>query len=1106
MLHLHFSNRFEVLRDGLLQRLDEAPGGVFDAPTVIVPGAAVQRALTLAIADRHGVCANVEFAFLAQWLWRQIARLVPDVAEASPFAPGVLAWRVWDALVDPAFAADHPRLQGWLAQADAVMRWDLAQQVASLFDQYLTYRPQWLQSWERGRRVLEGDADEAWQAALWQRLAAGLRLRPAHPADAFLAALDRLGAQGPQALADHGLPTGVHLIALPAIPPLYLKLLAGMGRWTDLHLHVLNPCREYWFEIVDGRVLARLRAEGRDQGHEIGHRLLAGWGRQTQSQVALLIEAAGESLVDDGAFVEAARPTLLARLQDSLLDLQQPVPGAWPLAEDDRSLEVHVAHSRLRELEVLQDRLLARFAADPTLRPGDVLVVTPDLDATAPLVEAVFGTVPAERALPFSISGRSRSRLNPLAQALLGVLALAGARCTVTEVTGLLAQPPVARRFGLDDEALAQLGDALNAAGVHWGLDGAQRQALGLGDAGAHSFEDGLDRLLLGHALPGDRPPSAPLAGRLPVGDIEGRRALPLGALWQLVQRLQGLQVLAGTALPAGAWPARLAALVDDFVEASADEADDARELQAAIAALGDTLRAADPAAPLPLAVLREALARQLDDPARGATPTGAITFTGMTPLRGLPYRIVCVIGLDDGAFPGRQRPPEFDLMARQPREGDRQRRLDERNLFLDLVLAAREQLHLSHTGRSARDNQPLPPSVLVDELLEFVLPAVTTPVMDEAAARRRLVVEHPLQPFALESFLAGSDPRQRSHAEELAQALRRALGSPPANEAIAPTAVEDDPDLEDDRDDAPQAPFFIRPLPPPDGDWRQPTLARLIEFFSHPARALLKHRLQVDLPRPAEALDDCEPFTPDGLSVYGLGQRLLPALLEGRAPAGVEALAEAGTELPAGPLGRQRRAQALTGLHDLAQRLRPVLADAPLPTRPVVLDLDLGGEAWRLHGHLAGLRPQGLVQWRAGAIRAQERLRAWLSHLLLCAAAPADAAPRTRMLALDGGFDLTPVPDAPQRLRELLALYREGLGTPLHFFPKTAWTWWTCDRQPGPTRRAWHGSAGRGGEGDDPAWRLALRGMADPLDEHFARCAEAVYGPLSQHLQEPGR
>ncbi len=1137
MLRLAFSNRLELLIDGLIDRLAQPSDDPFVAAQVVVPSAAVRRAVQLAVADRLGVCANLRFAFLGQWLWQQIGRVVP-VQESSPFEPALLAWRIYGLLDDRGFVDAHPRLAAYLRGADPAMRLELAGQLATLFDHYITYRPAWLAAWSAGRPAALPDAgerlraDEAWQAELWRRISRALGAHGQHPARGFVDAL----AQMPQ--LPPGLPAEVHLLALPSVPPLYLDVLRGMARRIDVCLHVLNPCQEYWFDLVDRKRLAALACANRVGHHETLHPLLAGWGRQTQAQIPMLLADDTAAIEEGTRYAGAGHDGLLGQLQDSILDLTPLEPGSLVLRPGDRSLEVHVCHGLTREIEVLHDQLLAMFAADPSLRPADILVVTPDLEAAAPLVDAVFGTAPAVRRIPYGITGLAQRQVNPVARVLDALLSLMGSRLPASAVFALLEQPPVARRFALPADDLDRIRDWIHASGIRWGADAAQRQELALPASDRHTFDDGLQRLYLGYAL-GDAAHDVPLGTRLAAGSAEGQAALALGRFWRFASRLARLRQDWSAARDADGWRDVLLQALDDFVAPVPEWVDDLRTVRAAIAVLHGQMTRGGLTATVPLAVVHAALGALVDEASRGGVPGGAVTFAAMPSLRGLPYRVVWALGLSDGAYPGGEHPLEFDLMAAAPQAGDRQRRQDERNLFLDLLLAARERFVVSYAGRDIRDNSHKPPSVLVSELLDTVADACLPAGADAAQRsqwRAALVVEHPLQPFSQRYFGgdAQADPRLASHHEEYCEALRarqRALAAaarpPHGGDAVASDAdavqraatdagdaapAGDDADADDDH--ALQAaaaarsgaPFFAAPLPPAPDDWHTPTLDQLLRFFANPCRVLLQDRLQIRIGTPDDALLDDEPFLLERQARSALAERLLPALLaDPGAGVALRGLAQAGTELPAGRFGEHLLDAELAQLSDFATRLRAAAPGPSLAPAHGTLEATFDGERWTLQLVLAGLHADGLVRQRYEDSNARDFISGWIEHLALCALRPAGVAPVTRWVSRDGSFVLRPVQDAQAQLRTLLSLYRQGLRAPLHFFPRSAWAWAIGGFDVSEARKTWRRAHGSwGGESTDAAFALALRGVPDPIDARFVAAASAVLVPLLQHLDDP--
>ncbi len=1099
MLGIRFSNRFETLLDQLIEGLAQERGGPFAAPQVIVPSTAIARRIELALADRHGICANVEFSYLAQWLWRQIRRLVREVHEDSPFAPEVLAWRVYEAFGDERFVDEHERLRAYLGSADEVMRLDLARHVAQLVEQYITYRPRFLENWSAGKRApikgLTGAAaqDEAWQAALWRRLAQEIGTTREHPSVTFFKRIEKMSEKDARAA---GLPPRAHVFCLPAMPPLYLEILRGLARWTDLRMYVMNPCREYWFEVVDRRRLTWLAAAGKSEHHESGNSLLAAWGKQAQAHIDLLLSGESEHEESASAFEPDATRTLLARVHNSILDLEE-LPAA-KLAKGDRSIEVHVCHSLTRELEVLQDQLLMMLAGPAPPAPGEILVVTPNMNEAAPFIDAVFGTAPEGRRIPYTITGQSERRVNAIAHALDSLIAVTASRHPASEVYDLLMQAPVAARFALDAEALDSIRAWIEESGVRWGLESAERKDFKLPATADHTFDDGLQRLYLGYAI-GES--EAHVDGRIGSGNAEGQRATALGIFWRFVEELRQLRREWLRPRNAPGWRDALGSALARFVAEAPEWSEEYRAVQIAIAQLNDQMERGGLKAAVPLEVVRAALAALLDDAGRGGVPGGRVTFASMTSLRNLPYRIVCAIGMDDGAYPTAARPLEFDLIALAPQRGDRQRRFDERNVFLDLVAAARERLYLSYTGRSVRDNSRKPPSVLVSELLDHAVRACSTDRESASAVRNRLVIEHPLQPFSTEYFVdSAADPRRRSFNAEYCAALQQ------KDEASRLAALAIKAEENEAEETAPDLglPFFPQPLPPPGVEWRNVTIDQLRRLFSYPSAYLLRSRLGIDLGEREEELADDEPFLPDSPSRKALAARLLEPALHGASEPDLLALAQAGNEFPCGPLGKAALVDEIGTLQRFAKGLREDCATNPV-AHHASLAFQVEGDAWRLEGPLENLYTAGLVRHRYDDVRSTDYLAGWIDHLILCATAPSGVARTTRWHSRDGVYVLGPYDEAKERLAELMALYREGLRRPLHFFPRSSWAYVTRDGDLNGARNKWFSWRNPVfGENQYAAYRLALRGIEDPLDDWFVKLANQVLAPLRSHVQDP--
>jgi exodeoxyribonuclease V gamma subunit len=1131
MLQLLYSNRYETLVDALCDDLAAVPADPWTREEIVVPSAAARRHLELELAARRGVCANVGFSYLAQWLWAQIGRVL-DVPAHSPLAVERLQWRCYRLFSEGAGVGAalpwraSPRLATYLDAADASMRYELARRVATLFDHYLTYRPEWLASWQQGQCVLgaggalardtapapTGSAgasaalreDEGWQAALWRtvlmELAGGEDPRvlgeATPPAHRFLEVARTLDLD---AVMRARWPASVSVVALPTIAPLHIALLRELSHWIDVRLYALNPCRQFWFDIVTVDAAVALDAAGELDYHEVGHPLLADWGRQTQAQLHLLHELTeGAASAEATRYVENTQPTWLARLQNSILDLEPEVADCG--AAHETGIEVHVCHSLSRQLEVLHDRLLDWFDAQtllPALRASDVLVVCPDLVTAAPLIDAVFGTMPAgdRRRMPYRITGLPASQANPIARVLLDWLALAERSVTAPELIEWLRADALAARYGIDAAALDTAQSWLAAAGARRGFAPVEPTGADVPRA-RHTFADALTRLFLGYAMPDD---GEPVDAWLPVAGALGAEAEVLARLARFVDDLDAFVTRAREALDSEAWSALLVDALARFFDAGAAFADALAGVREAVDATLDAMREGAGDAPVPAAVLCAALTATLDDGAHGGVPWGGVTFSSLTSLRGLPYRVVCMIGMDDGVLPSLARPDEFDLMAARPLLGDRQRRADERNLFLDLLLAARERLFIAYTGRSIRDNAPLPPAALVDELLDHLARAAAGPdaaPSEIEEARRTFIVEHPLQPFST-AYFEGHSALFTYDAERARLAERLVSGEIERSQ-----------------------PFFVEPLPAePAGPV---AFADFLRFWQHPGRALLRERLGIVLEAAEGELIDAEPFELDYAARDALAERLLPRLVEDGGEAALARaarIAEASPELPVGATGDVFKRRELGALARLAEDVRADLARGATrlsfelrvrPRWPETGGVALFGEhesalacalddapPLELAGTLSRVTDAGLVLFRYARPGARDYLGAWLAHLAFCAALP-DGPCRTVWHGSGERFEFTPVARPLERLAPLAALFIAGRRMPLRFFPRSAWE--KANGSDNDAFGVWVNERVRG-ESEDPVLAIAWRGTNLTLDEPFAALAGVVFEPLLEHL-----
>ncbi len=1088
MLIRHDSNRVEILAEALAMVLAEPVGDPFQPETLIVQSNGMARWLSLHLADRLGVCSNVRFPFPSSFLWQTLRQTLEQtlgsLPETASFDKPVLTWRILGLLPQlerqPVFEPLHAYLQ---AGDDPFRAYDLARSIADVYDQYLVYRPDWIAAWEQGEQASWLPPEHYWQPELWRRLSTGVSDHRARLLQRFA---EQLQGETPPA----GLPARISVFGLSTLAPQQLQLFTLLARHCELHLFLLNPCQEYWGDIQAERDRARRANADHDPAEEylqVGNPLLASLGKQGRDIFDLLSDEPADW---HDYFAPAQGASLLEHLQNDILQLhERGVSDSLrsqpqrPVAADDQSLQRHICHSPTRELEVLQDRLLSLFERHSDLRPADVVVMTPDIDAYAPMIEAVFGSVERSRYIPYSIADREPGAARPLLEAVQQLLELGRGRYPVDQVLGFLELEAVRRRFDLDTADLSLIRDWLQQTGVRWGVDAEDRRAFDVPGTAEHSWRAGLERLLLGYALPG--------GGRhfwsdiLPYDPVEGGATQVLGRLQRFADGLFALRTEVAEARSLAEWTQCIQAWLERFFAPVETQAEELQDVRSALERISAHAAQAGFSAPVPLTVVRSALNQTLSQHTGSAGFfAGGVTFATMVPMRSIPFEVVCLIGMNHGSYPRPHRPVDFDLMITHYRKGDRSRRQDDRYLFLEALLSARRCLYISHIGRDIRDNTLIPPSVLVSELLD-VIERGFTPAADHKSVREQISVEHPLQAFSRRYF-DGYDQALFSYSGELAELSHRASEQRSGISA-----------------------FLSEPLPPVDESWLSLTPQQLVAFFEHPVKFLLRQRLGLQLQLDEQVLEGQEPFTLDGRQRYTLRQHLLEWQLESLDPKQAARLAHAQGLLPHGQVGAHWFQQEWDALRPFTVRVQRLL-HAGLRD-PVAVDAEFGGV--RVRGTVDALTTTGLIGYRPATIKPKDRLRLWLQHLLFNALPPQDLPTTSHWLGLDGELHLQPVADASARITRLMQWYQHGLRDPLPLFERSSWAYADArDRGKGSdaalkaARAQWEGNYHSDGESQDPWLALAFRGHSSPLSPQFMALAEQLWQPYFQHVKDSSR
>ena len=1119
MIKIYRSNRIERLIDALAFVLKKPLKSLTEPELIGIHSRGLRAWLATEMSERLGVWAHVKILFPRD-LINALLEIIPKTQIKSNQQQSTIqmTWCIMALLArqDTSNRLDSDGFESLKAylktpdQSEAqsritdLKRFQLAQKIASLFDQYLIHRPEMILEWEnQPADTWRVKAENRWQPLLWRALS---KISTEMLGSDHLAAkVDRLVKMLRSGGVSAGVfPERISLFGIAALPPLYMNVFSALSELTEINLFILSPSEEYWSHIRSQREIIRQLGEYSDDPDlikktlhfEEGNFLLATLGHLGRDFQNMLEMTDYEEPYDDlhedpmmpqyyaQSSEDANLKSVITVLQSDILNLRQrridTETAPLSIDQQDLSVTVHSCHSPLREAEVLYDLLLNLFDSDPALNPDDVIVMMPDIEPYAPFIDAVFGGDADEPPLiPYSISDRSLRQETAVVDVFLAIINLAQTRVTVQEVLDILSADVVLEKFQLEPQDIETVRQWLSESGIRWGIDRNHRQAVNQPDFNENTWRFGLDRLLLGYAMPGDGQTLFQAENErtvLPYDEMEGEVTQVLGRaahfcelLFDIIRKLSKPHTMQQ-------WRDLLRTILSEMIMRTEDNEfwhktvrdmldDMAAQASAAVSSLGLPDEALD------LNIINRLLSKLMaKTPSSQGFLQGGVTFCNLLSMRCIPFRIICLMGMNDGRFPRFKPAIGFDLMAQNPKMGDRSLRDDDRYLFLETLLSVREKLIITYCGQDVQTNDTIGPSVVVSELLDEIEQSfILHPAGGDAdSIKDYLITKHPLQPYSPKYF--------RTDIPELFSYSR-------LNCESAQALIDEAAKLKS---------FITHSLKPSPEKADTINLDDLIYFFRMPARFFLSHQFGIYLGDTKEEVAEREPFQLNPLEMYPLGQSLLEQAVKGYDPDNFFPLMRAKGALPLGTPGKIAYHKIVNAVDPVATAVLEAISGKPL--EPAIVDINF--DNIRLYGKIDALWPEYRVQFRFASIKPANRLALWIKHLALNCS-PDSLMPTQSILFGKKAknydslvFNAIAEDDAKELLADLIAIYQQGQVEPLRFFPSTSYAYAEkiCAY---PNKEAAAMTAARKawspynfeGEDVDPSVKRVF-GKSDPLEE----------------------
>ncbi|EFX90744.1 exodeoxyribonuclease V subunit gamma [Actinobacillus ureae] len=973
MFTVYYSQKLSSLAEMLIHLQKANPNSnPFNTEAILVQSVGMAQWLQMQIADSIGVAGNYDFLFPTSFLWQQYRVLFPSLPKENIFKRSSVTWRLMRLIPAHLDTAEFSTLKSYLQQ-DArqyqLKLYQLSTKIADLFDQYLVYRPHWLVHWENNQleavlaEIMHSNvfkvkneqeilANLQWQAILWNALIDDIKLdsdesvfitsHRAYLQDQYFQKLDNLTAQEKEKL-----PQRIFIFGISSLPATQLAVLKKLSEHCDIHLFFLNPSQEYWGDSVEDSALEKLALKQQLSETDLaallekqGNQLLTMWGKQGREFLAQLVEQEFDYSLE--VFDPYVGETNLIKLKNAILAFNN--AQTFELDEQDQSLQFHSCHSIMREVEVLHNYLLQLFEQNPALTPKDIIVMSADIDKYAPYINAVFSRFDHKdpRRIPFTLSDQKATAVDPIISSFLSLLNLKESNFNAEVLLDLLDVNAIRSRFRIQSDDIYTLRHWIKEVGIRAGLTIEQSQWQNY-----NSWQNGLTRLLLGTSL---KEENGIWQDSIGFNESYGLTSELVGYLCHYLEKLSEWQQFIQASHSLDLWQQKLTELISDFYLDDTETFDSLSMLQTTLQSVLEKIENARFEDEISVEILALLLQENLNTQQNSLQfLAGKVSFCTLLPMRAIPFKVVCLLGMNEADFPRQHSVNSFDLMQYAPKKGDRARRDDDRYLFLEALLSAQEIFYVSYVGQSVTDNKVRLPSVLVAQLLDYIsehLSESAQQILDDKDTANFMLKRHPMTVFSPRNF---SYPHI-SYDKEWLKLFEQ--------NAVQPNFLNGQ--LQSD------SPTEIN-------------LNELISYITNPIKYFFNRQLGIYFNYNEESIEESEKFTLNALDNYQLRTKLLT--VDEEQSQNLLYQEQLKGNLPSAKFAKLSETALENSIKTMRNEISPYLKQSDILT--VEQYFPIGSNKIKLYGNIQQLFDDGIVFWKVSSLKDKDIIRFWIYYLV---------------------------------------------------------------------------------------------------------------------------
>ncbi len=757
MLTIYRSNKAEWLAEILGQELRLNPPKITEEVDIIVNTWPTSRWLSENLSIINNINALVKFPFPGTYLKKLVSVILEiEPIGKDPWERNYLVWNIMELLPELMERKEAEIIKTWIGKSQKeneeinINLWDLANNIAEMFDEYILYRPDIIKQWlgkksEKRLKDLTVNKHALWQATLFKLLHEKIKKDP------FCIQVEKaieVLKNGDVSKLDY--PKNLYIYGITSLAPLQIDLIQALSKIIHIKVYLISPCNDLWqrCEVRRKKFSDTWNTPPDKQWLLESPRLEAFLGRMG-AEFQQLLEGSGEyqlgkrneedifALSAEIASNKGKKPTLLEQLQQELISTE--IETVLTKEKSDISLLFLKSSGKYRQVELIRDQILQFLANNKNLQPRDILIMTPQIDSYAPIFSSVFNNINQDTTpLPWVITDRGQEDKIGLIHFVLNLLEISANRLTASNFEILLANPALQKQLNISFEEISSIIESLQSAGFTWGLNSTERYG-----EEAHSLSWCLERLLLGLVLPNN-----PIDGLNNISPYsENISNTEIIKSWSIISKLYNYIEEIRSKRTCNEWIKLLTALIKDFFNDGGEWAWEAQQLLNIVNNLGEIAEECE--LEIDCLVIKDIITKALSyTNGKFGHRTGKLTISALEPMRAIPHEIIIIMGLESSSFPRIENRRSFNLLDKKRRLGDPNQYDKDRYALLEALISTRQNLLLAWNSKDLKTGEEFEPPSPIQQWLSYLK------IKLGANTLKEIVIEAPANPLDHFNFI----------------------------------------------------------------------------------------------------------------------------------------------------------------------------------------------------------------------------------------------------------------------------------------------------------------------------------------------------------------